>query len=105
MNKYTQGVWEIIGEALFDDETLLADLKKILLKDYRLFLSSDEQVRQVYCNTLKEYFLEKLQQWYEWLPNTTINLIGGELALAAFKAVEWHLIAEKIRQQFERKNH
>jgi hypothetical protein len=81
---------------------LLADLKKILRKDYRMFLSSDEQISQVYCNTLQEYFLEKLNEWYEWLPNTPINLIGGELALEAFKAVEWHRIAEEIRRHFER---
>src|SRR5689334_20992978 len=101
MNSYTQGVWEIIAEALFDDESLSADLKKILCKDYRLFLS-EEQSRQVYTNSLQAYFLDKLHQWYNWLPATTINLIGGELAQEAFKTVEWHLIAEQVRQRFER---
>lgn len=101
MNTYTQGVWEILGEALLDDEALSADLKKILCKDYRMFLS-DEQSNQVYTNTVQEYFLEKLNQWYDWLPPTTINLIGGQLTLEAFKAVEWPLIAEQVREHFER---
>jgi hypothetical protein len=101
MNTFTQGVWEVVREALVDDEALLADLKKLLLKDYRPFLSAD-QSGQVYSNTLKAYFLEKLQQWYEWLPETPINLIGGELALEAFQAVEWEFLAGELRQQFER---
>jgi hypothetical protein len=101
MNTFTQGVWEVIRDALVDDEALLADLKKLLLRDYRLFLSA-EQSGQVYGNTLQAYVLEKLQQWYDWLPNAPIHLIGGELALEAFKAVEWGEIAAELQHQFER---
>ena len=101
MNSCTQGVWEILAEALFDDEAVSAALKQIVCKDYRLFLS-EEQSRQVYANTLHEYFLEQIQQWYDWLPTPTIHLIAGELAQEAFKAVEWRLIAEQVRQHFER---
>ncbi len=101
MNTFTQGVWEVMREALIDDEALLADLKRLLLKDYGLFLSAEQSV-QVYTNTLQSYFLEKFNQWYDWLPNSTINLIGGELAQEAFKAVEWESLAEALQHQFER---
>ena len=98
MNTCTQGVWEVINEAIVDDETLLADLKKILLKEYAPFLTSEQSV-QVNTNTLQSYFLDKLNQWYDWLPNTTINLLGGELAREAFKGVDWSSIADELRKQ------
>ena len=100
MNTSTQSVWEIIGEALFDDEPLAADLEKIFAQDYRLFLS-EEQRKALYSNSVKLYVLEKLKEWYDWLPNTTMNLIGGELALEAVKVVDWQLVAEMVREHFE----
>lgn len=98
MDTFTTAVWDVINEAIVDDEALLEDLKKLLLKDYRPFLSSD-QSGQMYTNTLQGYFLEKLHQWYDWLPNTTINLIGSDLALVAFKEIDWHFIAGELRNQ------
>lgn len=98
MDTFTTAVWDVINEAIVEDETLLADLKKILFKEYAPFLPT-EQSLPVNTHALQAYFLDKLQQWCEWLPNTTINSIGSELALEAFQEVDWPSIAGELRKQ------
>jgi|SRR5712692_10082274 len=99
MNRFTQAAWDVINEAIVEDEALLADLKKILLREYAPFLST-EQSFHVNSNALHAYFLVKFTQWYEWLPETTIHLLGGELAQEAFQEVDWSSLARELRQQF-----
>ena len=88
MNTYTEALWEVIDEALDDDEALFADVKTILFKEYTPFLTT-EKAREVNILTLKTYIVEKLNQWYAWLPDTSINRIGGELALHSVQEVYW----------------
>ena len=98
MNPFTKAVWDVLNEELDEDNELLADLKTILLKEYAPFLTKEQSVT-VNTHALQAYFLDKLNQWYEWLPNTTINLLGGELALEAFQAVDWSYLAAELRKQ------
>jgi len=51
MNKFTQAMWEMIHEALDDDEELLADVQKILLREYKPFLKRGTSVRSEYPPT------------------------------------------------------
>ena len=98
MNKFTQAIWEVINEALDEDNELLADLRAIIFKEYKPFLT-EEQTLQANIHALQTYFLDKLNQWVEWLPDTTINLLGSELALAALKEVCWSVLAGLLQEQ------
>ena len=99
MNTFTQAVWDVINEALDDDEELLADVQKILLREYKPFLNVEQAV-EVNIHALKTYFLDKLNQWYEWLPDTTINSLFGELAKEAVQEVYWSYVAALLQERF-----
>jgi len=92
MNTYTEAVWEIVS----DTPELLAELTAIMGKQYQPFLG-DAQAYRVNTHRLKAYFLEKLNQWFEWLHDTAINHMGGALALEALQAVDWSDIALQVR--------
>ncbi len=98
MNKFTQAVWEVINEALDEDEELLADLRAIMFKEYKPFLTT-QQALEVNIHALKTYFLDKLNQWVEWLPDTPINLLGGELAKEALQEVYWSYLAGLLQER------
>jgi len=91
MNGITATVWDVIT----DNESLLAELTAIMCKEYKPFLSQ-EQTLQVNTHQLEQHMLEQMTTWYEWLPDTPINHIGGELAMAVLDAVEWSLVAEHL---------
>jgi len=98
MNKFTQALWEVINEALDEDEELLADMRAIMFKEYKPFLT-EVQTLQANIHVLKTYFLEKLNQWVAWLPDTTINQLGSELALQAFQEVYWSVLAGLLQER------
>jgi hypothetical protein len=91
MNSVTTTVWDVIT----GDESLLAELTAIMRKEYKPFLSR-EQAIQVNTHQLEQHLIEEMTKWYEWLPATPINHIGGELAMALLNAVEWSHIAELL---------
>ena len=99
MNTFTQAVWEVLNEALDDDEALLADVQKILLREYKPFLNV-EQAGDVNIHALKTYFLDKLNQWYAWLPDTSIHSLFGELAKEAVQEVYWSVVAALLQERF-----
>ena len=98
MNKFTQAIWEVINEALDEDNELLADLRAIIFKEYKPFLT-EVQTLQANIHQLQTYFLDKLNQWYQWLPDTTINQLGSELALQALKEVYWSVLAGLLQER------
>jgi len=99
MNTFTQAVWDVINEALDDDEELLADVQKILLREYKPFLNVEQAV-EVNIHALKTYFLDKLNQWIDWLPDTTSNVLFGELAKEAVQEVYWSYVAALLQERF-----
>jgi hypothetical protein len=84
VNTITEIIWDIVS----DDEELLAELTRIMCQEYEPCLSKDKAAT---VNTYKfeNYLREELTKWYEWLPDTPINQIGGELAMEAFADVDW----------------
>jgi hypothetical protein len=98
MNKFTEALWEGLNVALDDDEELLADLKKLLFKEYTPFLTP-EQALQVNIHALQTYVQDLLNKWYAWLPDTTSNQLGGELALAALQEVYWSVLAGLLQER------
>ena len=102
MNKFTEVLWEVINEALDEDEELLADLKNILFKEYKPFLTTEQTLQlQVNIHELKTYFLDKINQWVDWLPDTTVNQLGSELTMAALQEVYWSVIAGLLQERLK----
>jgi hypothetical protein len=91
MNTITEIVWDIFS----DNEDLLAELTKIMRQEYEPFLPKE---RAITVNTFKieHYLREELTTWYEWLPDSPINQIGGELAMEAFRDVDFRHIASLV---------
>lgn len=96
MNRFTTTVWDVIA----DDDTLLAELGAIMRKEYPPFLSPDQTVK---ANTyqLEQHMLAEITKWYEWLPDTPINAIGGEVVMDVLPDVEWYLIAALVLAEME----
>ena len=92
----TDTVWEIIT----DNDELHAELTKIMRKEYEPFLTHD---KATYVNTykLEQYVRDELIKWYEWLPDSAISQIGGELAMEAFRLVDWKHIAGYILDELQ----
>lgn len=91
MNRFAATVWDVIAE----DDTLLAELGAIMRKQYPPFLSPEQAIK---TNTyqLEQQMVAEMTKWYEWLPNTPINAIGGELVMDVLQDVEWYLIAALV---------
>ena len=95
-NKITEIVWDIIT----DNEELLAELTRIMCQEYKQFLSRD-MATTVNTYQLEHYLLEELTTWYEWLPNTPISQIGGELAMEAFATVNFRHRASLVLSRLQ----
>jgi len=91
MNRFTATIWDVIA----DDDTLLAELGALMRKQYPPFLSQEQAIK---ANTyqLEEHMVAEITKWYEWLPDTPINAIGGELVMDVLRDVEWYLIAALV---------
>ncbi len=50
---------------------------------------------------LEHFLLEELTTWYEWLPNTPISQIGGELAMEAFATVNFRHRASLVLSRLQ----
>ena len=91
MSTITDTIWDIIT----DNDELHAELTRIMRKEYEPFLTHN---KATYVNTykLEQHIHEELTKWYEWLPDTATSQIGGELAMEAFRLVDWKHIAGRI---------
>ena len=98
MNTFTQVIWEVLNEALDEDNELLADLTHILFKEYKPFLTT-QQALEVNIHALKTYFLDKIQQWVDWLPDTPINQLGAAFAQEALSQVYWSALAALLQER------
>ena len=99
MNRFTQAVFDALIEAIEEDEQLRTDLKTMLFKEYKPFLT-EQQTLQANIIALQTYVQDLLNQWYAWLPDTTSNQLGGELALAALQEVYWSVLAGLLQEHF-----
>ena len=93
MNPFTETVWDVIT----DYPQLLEELAAIMRKDHKPFLSG-EQAFKANFHELHSHMEAELHKWFEWLPDTPINRIGGELALAGFDTVDWSHIAVLVQE-------
>ena len=96
MNKITEIVWDSIS----DNEDLLAELTKIMRQEYLPFLPKD-MATTVNTYQVEHFMREELTKWYEWLPDTPINQIGGELAIEAFRCVDFRHIASLVLDRLQ----
>ena len=97
VNKITEIVWDIIT----DNDELLSELTGIMCQEYKPFLSKD-MATTVNTYQLEHYLCEELTTWYEWLPDSPINQIGGELAMEAFATVNFRHRASLVLSRLQR---
>src|SRR5260370_33733029 len=88
MNRFTETVWDVIA----DEDTLLAELGAIMRQQYPPFLSPEQAIK-ANASQLEQQMIAEMTRWYEWLPDTPIHHIGGELVMDVLPDVEWSLIA------------
>ena len=96
MSTITDTIWDIVT----DNEELHAELTRIMCQEYEPFLTHDKATT-VNTFKLESYFREEFTKWYEWLPDTAISQIGGELAMEAFRLVDWKHIASLILDELQ----
>jgi hypothetical protein len=94
MNPFTELVWEVIT----DCPEFLEKLTAIMKREYRPFLTEAEVTFRVNTKMLEQYIREELDKWYDWLPDTPINRIGGGLALEMLDCVDYDHLARLVAQ-------
>ncbi|MGH2497281.1 MAG: hypothetical protein ACRDIV_21485 [Ktedonobacteraceae bacterium] len=99
MNPFTQLVWDVIH----DSPEFLETLTAIMKREYKPFLAG-EQAFQANAKMLEGYTREELDTWYEWLPDTPINRIGGGLAVEMLDCVAWDHVARLVQEYILRTN-
>ncbi len=97
MNEITKIIWDIITE----NDELLAELTRIMQQSYEPFLTSAEKAFTVNTSKLESHMREELTKWYEWLPERPIDMIGGELAMEAFRSVDFRHIASLVLERLQ----
>ena len=102
MNPFTALVWEVVQ----DSPEFLEQLTAIMKRDHKPFsFSSTEQAFQANAKILEGYVRAELDKWYDWLPDTPINLIGGGLAVEMLDAVDWDHLARLVQEHILQANH
>ena len=96
----TSTITEIIWDIITDNDELLEELTRIMRQEYEPFLPK-EKATTVNTYKLEHYLREELTKWYEWLPDTPINQIGGELAMEALRNVDWRHIASLVLDRLQ----
>ncbi|MGH2495968.1 MAG: hypothetical protein ACRDIV_14845 [Ktedonobacteraceae bacterium] len=91
MNPFTQTLWNVIT----DCPDFLAQLSTIMKREYKPFsFGTSEKAFQANVKMLEGYVREELDKWYEWLPDTPINRIGGSLVVEMLDCVDWDQVAQ-----------
>jgi hypothetical protein len=97
MNPFTELVWDVVTGC----PEFLEQLSAIMQREYKPFLEG-EKAFQANTKMLEGYIRAELDKWYDWLPDTPINRIGGDLAVEMLDSVDWNhlarLVAENILQ-------
>ncbi|MGH2493792.1 MAG: hypothetical protein ACRDIV_03725 [Ktedonobacteraceae bacterium] len=99
MNPFTALVWEIIT----DCPEFLEQLTAIMKREYKPFLAG-EQAFQANAKMLEGHIREELDKWYDWLPDTPINRIGGGLAIEMVDCVDWEHVAQLVQEHILQTN-
>ena len=99
MNPFTALVWDVIH----DSPEFLEKLSTIMKREYKPFLTG-EKAFQANAKMLESYLREELDKWYEWLPDTLINRIGGGLAVEMLDCVDWDHLARLVQENILRTN-
>ena len=92
MNPFTALVWEVVT----DCPEFLEQLTAIMKREYKPFLAG-EKVFQANAKMLEQHIREELDKWYDWLPDTPINRIGGGLAVEMLDSVDWDHLARLVQ--------
>jgi hypothetical protein len=93
MNPFTALAWDVIH----DSPVFLEQLTAIMKREYKPFLIG-EQAFQANAKMLEQHIREELDKWYEWLPDTPINRIGGGLAVEMLDSVDWDHLARLVEE-------
>ncbi|HZS79174.1 MAG TPA: hypothetical protein VFA41_21360 [Ktedonobacteraceae bacterium] len=96
MNPYTQRLWEL----LLEQPLLLEQLTAIMRRSYEPFLSQERAFRVNAC-AIEQHLRDEFDLWYEWLPETPINALAGQCALALLDVVDWNTLARLVIQYEE----
>lgn len=99
MNPFTELVWDSLG----DSPELLEQLSAIMKREYKPFLTG-AQAFQANTTALEHHLREELDKWYEWLPDTSINRIGGGLAVGIIDLVDWDQVGRLVLENTLRAN-
>ena len=94
MNPFTRLVWGVIT----DCPAFLTDLSAIMQREYQPFLTGEKAFR-ANARMLEQHMREELDKWYDWLPDTPINQMGGGLALEMLDCVDWDHLARLVVEQ------
>lgn len=95
MNPFTELVWEVIQNSPEFFEQLIAIMKR----EYKPFsFVSEEQAFQANAKMLEGRIREELDKWYDWLPDTPINRVGGGLAVEMLESVDWDCLARLVQE-------
>ncbi len=93
MNPFTALVWDVLQ----DSSEFLEQITAIMRLDHKPFLTG-EKAFQANAKMLEGHVREELDKWYEWLPDTPINRIGGGLALEMLDCVDWDQVARLVQE-------
>lgn len=99
MNPFTALVLDVIRNS----PEFLEQLTAIMKREYKPFLSG-EKAFQANAKMLECHIREELDKWYEWLPDTPINRIGGGLAVEMLDSVDWDHLARLMQGNILRTN-
>ena len=93
MNPFTALIWNV----MLDSPAFLEQLTAIMKRDHKPFLIG-EQAFQANAKMLECHIREELDKWYDWLPDTPINRIGGGLAVEMLDCVDWDHLARMVQE-------
>lgn len=94
MNPFTQLVWDVVT----DCPEFLEQLASLMRREYTPFLTG-EKAFQANARMLEQHLRQELDTWYDWLPETPINRIGGGLALEMLDCVDFDHLARLVQEQ------
>lgn len=95
MNPFTALVWEV----LLDSPQFLETLTAIMKREYKPFLLTPDATFRANAIMLAQHIRQELDKWYDWLPDTPINRIGGGLAVEMLDCVDFDHLARLVAEQ------
>ena len=99
MNPFTALVWDVIH----DSPAFLEQLIAIMKREHKPFLSGEKAFR-ANAKMLECHIREELDKWYDWLPDTPLNRIGGGLAVDMLDSIDWDHLARLVQENILQTN-